>query len=120
MNKIGISGKNLRLLYNELNNSRAEIVFNNIHTIQIHINDGTPQGHCESGPIWNIYTNSTLSECLAVVTKYYKMNVSTWFYADDGIKIALNLSDLRCFTFIWFKNSARTTQMRRNSVVIFM
>ena len=75
---------------NELENTKCEIVYNGIHKIQIHIDNGLPQGHNEGGPTFNTYTNSALKECLkAIKTLCYNCNVSALYYADDGLKICL-------------------------------
>eukprot|EP01083_Nonionella_stella_P241315 842811_1 len=96
LDNINISGKNLRLLINELNNSDFIIKYNGINSILIKIDDGTPQGHTESGPIFNIYMNSSLKKCLSIVHTYvYNVNVSAWYYADDGLKIALSYDDMQ-------------------------
>ena len=93
---IGINGRNLRLLIDELKNTKCEIVYNGLHSLQIIISDGTPQGHNESGPIFNIYLNPTLIKCLSIIKTYsYTENISAIYYADDGIKITLSLDELQ-------------------------
>ena len=94
--KAGISGRNLRLLHDELKNTKCEIVYNGIHSLQIKINQGVPQGHNEGGPIYNIYTNPTLIKLFQLVKLYvYSKNISAVYYADDGWKIALDLKILQ-------------------------
>ena len=52
----GIKGRNIRLTHNELNNSKAIIVWNKKYSKEITIKDGLPQGYNEAGPIYNVYT----------------------------------------------------------------
>ena len=94
--KSGISGRNLRLLSDELNNTKCEIVYNGIHSLQIKISEGAPQGHNEGGHLYNIYTNPTLKGVLSIIKTYvYDTNISAVYYADDGMKVALNIEDLQ-------------------------
>ena len=62
--EIGINGKNIRLIINELKNQKVYITFNDKYSKTIKISNGLPQGHNEAGPIWNIYINGTLEDIL--------------------------------------------------------
>ena len=80
MPKININGKNLRLLINELNNGKVQIIFNKKHSHRIIINDGLPQGHNEAGPIFNIYIDEPLDKMLNTINLIcYNHNVSISF-----------------------------------------
>ena len=70
INKIGINGRNLRLLYDELNNTKCEIIYNGMHSLQMHIGEAVPQDHNEGGPNFNIDTNPTLIKCLSAIKTY--------------------------------------------------
>ena len=97
LSQIGIDGNNIRLLIDELNNSKCNIVYNNIHSELIEINNGAPQGHNESGPIANIYLNPILIKCLQnTKTICYNKNVSAINYSDDGFKLATSLISTQC------------------------
>ena len=96
LNDIEIKGKNIRLINDELKNTKIEIVYKNKHSERVEIKNGLPQGHTSGGPIYNIYTNSILNKTLIVKTICYNKNNSSYYYADDGIKLALNTNDLQC------------------------
>eukprot|EP01084_Bolivina_argentea_P128979 227883_1 len=123
LHKIGINGKNLRLLIDELNNTKCRVVYNNIHSQIIEINNGAPQGHNESGPIANVYFNKNLSNCLNTIeTKCYDKNVSAINYSDDGFKLTTSLKYMQKLIdaeAISLQNINMTSNPDKSKIIMF-
>ena len=96
MNQIGIEGRCWRLMRDDMDNSSAEIVYRGIHSQQIPVRDGAPQGGVESGPLFNLYMKPSLEKCLsATKTLSYGINASAFSFSDDGVKIASTLRGIQ-------------------------
>ncbi len=87
MNDIGGDGRCWRLMRDDMMSSKAEIVYNAIHTPQIPLLDGEPQGGVDSGPRFNVYTRPPLENCLEV-TK------SAASFSDVVVNVAASNEDM--------------------------
>ena len=96
LHRNGIDGRCWRLIRDDMLNSSAEVVYNGIHSQQIPIRDGNPQGGVESGPWFNIYMKPALEKCLSVTeTLSYGLNYAATTFSDDNFKITATLPEMQ-------------------------
>ena len=78
-------------------NTKAVIVYNGIHSQQIAVRDGAPQGGMLSGNQFNIYMVPPVDKCLEVTkTISYGMNLAASSFSDDVVKVAGSRDEMQC------------------------
>ena len=96
LGEIGVDGRNLRLIHDDLMTTIAEVVVDGVHSQQIPIRDGNSQGGVDSGTCANLYMRPALEKTLAATTTLcYGKNLASVTYSDDGMKIATSLDALQ-------------------------
>jgi hypothetical protein len=90
----GVSGKHIRALNDELENSCVHLTWNGKFGQCQHIKNGLPQGFNEAGYAYNLYTANAVAVCnQCAPLLVHGFNLAKIQFSDDGASISVNRGD---------------------------